>query len=131
MILGGMGFTSFMLLGVVIRPMMAKAATRAWQERNARTARQSPEGQSTVDQQAAGQIWKTFQIRTLVSGAMIEGVGLFAAVINLLTGTIPALVGVAVALLGIAWIFPTQQRWRQFVEFATQGTPGVLPQNAP
>lgn len=108
MALGGMGFFSMLMLGLFIRPQMARAAARAWQDRAA-------EG----DEAAALKIWKFFQTRTIITGAMVEGLGLFAAVIHFLTGSKPALIGVGVALIGLVWAFPTQGRWETFVRFAT------------
>jgi hypothetical protein len=108
MALGAMGVFSMLVLGFFIRPQMARGAAKAWQERGA-----------DGDEAAAMSIWRMFQSRTIITGAMVEGFGLFAAVIHFLTGSKPALIGAGVAIIGLLWAFPTQGRWQQFVRMAT------------
>ena len=67
------------------------------------------------DDQSASAVTNAFAVLTIVAGAMLEGLGLFGAVIMLVTAEQLALIGPALAiLLLLAFVLPTEEKARNF-----------------
>jgi hypothetical protein len=88
---------------------LAKQAGKAWDNR-------------ADDQAGAAAMLKLFGNRSIIVGALIDSVGLFAAVILFLTANPFAHIGIAASLLALALTFPTRQKLQDFVRLATEYT---------
>jgi hypothetical protein len=89
-----------MLMGGVLR----KQAGTAWREG------------SSGDTEALA---PKYLVMTIVRAALMEGPGLFGAVVFLLTGEVIALSVTALSLVGLALLFPTEDRYQAFVRDVT------------
>ncbi len=107
MALGAIGFFGFLLLGLVIRPALARKARSAW------TTRPS-------DEVGGESVWNMFFVRTIATAAFVEGIGLFGSIIHMLTGAMPPLAAPVLALVLLLAVFPTRGRLESFVKFVTQ-----------
>lgn len=107
MALGAFGFIGFVVLGVFIRPALARKARSAWVDRPS-------------DEVGGESVWNMFAVRTIVTAAFVEGVGLFGSIIHMLTGALPPLAAPVLAVLLLIAVFPTRVRLEQFVKFVTQ-----------
>ena len=107
MALGAIGFVGFLVVGVFIRPALAKKARAAW------TTRPS-------DEVGGESVWNMFAVRTIITAAFVEGIGLFGSIIHMLTGAKPPLAAPILAVLLLLSIFPTRKRLEEFVKFVTQ-----------
>lgn len=87
----------------------AKLAGRQWAAR-------------TDDEAGAAAMLKLFSTRSVLVGAMAEGVGLFAAVILFLSRNPLAHIGVFASLATLALLFPTRQKLQDFVRLATESS---------
>ena len=75
-----------------------------------------------VEQMAA--LANGFASLTIIGGAMLEGLGLFAAVIVLLTGQLVVLLAPALAIVFLLTLaFPTERKAREFIGAVTGQTP--------
>lgn len=107
MALGAFGFIGFIVLGVFIRPALARKARSAWADRPA-------------DEVGGESVWNMFAVRTIITAAFVEGVGLFGSIIHMLTGALPPLAAPVLTVLLLIAVFPTRGRLEQFVKFVTQ-----------
>lgn len=87
----------------------AKQAGRQWQSR-------------LDDESGAAAMLKLFGTRSIIIGALAEGVGLFAAVVLFLHRTPYAHIGIALSILTLAVLFPTRQKLQDFVRLAANST---------
>jgi hypothetical protein len=60
-----------------------------------------------------------FMSMTIVRAALLEGPGLFGAVTYLLTGNALALIAPALSIAGLGLMFPTEEKFRDFVRSVT------------
>jgi hypothetical protein len=67
----------------------------------------------------AVELLPSYNMLTIIGGALAEGFGLFGTVVFLLTGSWPALAAPAIALVALAAVFPSQDRLNRFVTAVT------------
>ena len=67
----------------------------------------------------AVELLPSYNMLTIIGGALAEGFGLFGTVVLLLTGSWPALAAPAIALLALAAVFPSPDRLNRFVTAVT------------
>lgn len=104
----GMGLASSSA-GVFWWFQSAKLAGRQWASR-------------ADDESGAAAMLKVFSNRTIIIGALAEGIGLFAAVILFLTRAPLAHIGIFAALATLALLFPTRQKLQDFVRIAAESS---------
>jgi len=81
-------------------------------------ARQTWDRDPSMDDPAL-ELLPSYNMLTIIGGALAEGLGLFGTVVFLLTGSWPALAAPAIALLALAAVFPSPDRLNRFVTAVT------------
>ena len=81
-------------------------------------ARQAWDREPSMDDPAV-ELLPSYNMLTIIGGALAEGFGLFGTVVFLLTGSWPALAAPAIALLALAAVFPSPDRLNRFVTAVT------------
>lgn len=103
MALGAIGLLGLLLLTFLIRPAITRKARWAWQTRPS-------------DEVGATSVWSMYMVRTIVTAAFIEGIGLFGGIIHMLTGALPPIAAPVIAIVLLICIIPTRGRLQEFVK---------------
>jgi hypothetical protein len=104
--LGALGVFEFIMFHAVLRPAFAKKA------RDTAAATDNPDARDHA-------LAQQFVAKTIIAAALLEGWGLFGAVIVLLHAQWPAIAAPIIAVIGLALMLNVRDRFARFREMAT------------